>query len=231
MKYTTVLFDLDDTLIDFSGREYMALGLAMEKNGFELTEALFDLYTMINRELWHNFEKGYFTKKELLSLRFDLLFAQTGMYGDAAQLNHDYLVAMGEVAQAFEATMPLLDALKSLGVKVALVSNGAEMAQKIKLKTTGLDNYFDDIYISDITGYQKPDPKFFDFVKEAMGGFDLSSTLIVGDGLNADIKGGSQYGIATCWFNPEGLENQTEERPDFEIKDLMAIEAIVKGEL
>lgn len=220
MAYTTVLFDLDDTLIDFSGNEYIALDEAMTKHGIQLTDEWFTLYKMINRELWDNFEKGLFTKKEILSLRFDLFFAQTGTTGDASQLNHDYLIAMGRHAKKNEGAFEVLEALSGAGLRVALVTNGAEMAQKIKLAVTDLDKYFKDIYISDVTGYAKPDRRFFEFVEAAMGGFGDQETMIVGDGLGSDILGGRDYGLTTCWFNPNGKDNPTDILPDYEIDAL-----------
>ena len=220
MTYTTVLFDLDDTLIDFSGIEFVALEEAMAKHDIVLTEEMFTLYKMINRELWTNLEKGLFTKKEILSLRFDLFFAQTGTFGDASQLNHDYLIAMGRHSKNNDGALVMLDTLAEAGVRVALVTNGAEMAQKIKLAVTGLDKYFDDIYISDVTGHAKPDRRFFEFVEEAMGGFEENQTIIVGDGLASDILGGRDYGLSTCWFNPHGHENHTGVEPDYEIDAL-----------
>jgi len=220
MTYTTVLFDLDDTLTDFSGNEFVALEEAMAKHDIILSEQMFTLYKKINRELWNNFEKGLFTKKEILSLRFDLFFAQTDTFGDASQLNHDYLIAMGRHTKNNDGAMALLDALAEAGIRVALVTNGAEMAQKIKLAVTGLDQYFDDIYISDVTGHAKPDKRFFEFVEEAMGGFKENQTIIVGDSLGSDILGGRDYGLTTCWFNPEGKENHTDIEPDYEIDAL-----------
>lgn len=226
MNFTTVLFDLDDTLIDFSGNEFVALEEALSKHDIELTEENFIVYRLINLELWQNLEKGLFTKKEILSLRFDLFFAQMGTYGDASQVNHDYLIAMGRHAKNNEGAIELLETLKDK-VKVAMVTNGAEMAQKIKLAVTDLDQYFKDIYISDVTGYQKPDVKFFAFVEEAMGGFDKDSTIIVGDSLASDIRGGIDFGIATCWFNPKGLSNDTTYKPDYEIKALQELLEII----
>lgn len=68
----------------------------MSKNGIELTDEGFEIYKLINHELWASFEEGVYSKNEILSLRFDLLFVQMGVFGDAAQVSHDYLVAMGE---------------------------------------------------------------------------------------------------------------------------------------
>lgn len=217
MTYNTVLFDLDDTLTDFSSSEYVALEEAMAKHKLTLTEEMFTMYRMINRELWDNLEKGVFTKKEILSLRFDLLFTQAGLQGDASQLNHDYLISMGRHAKKVDGAVEVLDALASAGVRVAMVTNGAEMAQKIKLAVTGLDAYFEDIYISDVTGSAKPDIKFFEFVEKAMGGINKEKTMIVGDSLGSDILGGVNFGISTCWYNPHHAENNTDIEPDYEI--------------
>ncbi len=227
MRFDTILFDLDDTLIDFSGNEFKALEEATAKHGIELTEDMFQAYRMINRELWNNMEKGIYTKKEILSLRFDLFFVQTGTFGDASQLNHDYLIAMGRHAKKNDGIVETLEVLKEAGVRVALVTNGAEMAQKIKLAVTGLDDYFEDIYISDITGFAKPDVKFFGFVEEAMGGFDKSKTMIVGDGLASDIQGGINYGISTCWYNHHKTTNESAIKPDYVIEHMSEIEGII----
>lgn len=223
MQYNTVLFDLDDTLIDFSGTEFTALQEAMAKHNIPLNMELYEMYKMINRELWDGFEEGKFSKKEILSLRFDLFFANTGIFGDASQLNHDYLIAMGRHAKKYEGITEVLDALQEAGIRIAMVTNGAEMAQKIKLTVTGLDAYFEDIYISDVTGFAKPDPRFFEFVEEAMGGFEKDRTMIIGDSLGSDIKGGRDYGITTCWFNPEGKANESLVEPDFEINSVDGI--------
>ena len=220
MRYDTVLFDLDDTLIDFSGNEYKALEEALAKHDIVLDEEKFTIYQMINRELWANFEKGQFTKKEILSLRFDLFFFQTGTTGDASQLNHDYLIAMGRHAKILPGARDMLEALRTAGIRVALVTNGAEMAQKIKLAVTGLDEFFKSVYISDVTGFAKPDSRFFASVEDAMGGFAKDRTLIVGDSLPSDIKGGIDYGISTCWYNHLGIENATEWTPDYEIDEI-----------
>ena len=57
-------------------------------------------------------------------------------------------------------------------------------------------------------------------VFERMGYPDKDSVLIVGDSLSSDILGGSNYGIDTCWFNPDQLTNATGIEPTYEIGHL-----------
>ncbi len=222
MAYTTILFDIDDTLIDFKGTEYAALKQALEINGLILTEESFEVYKLINHELWQNYEKGAYKKSEILSLRFDLFFVQTRQFGDAAQVSHDFLVAMGDHVKVYDETIPLLSKLKD-NYRLAIVTNGAKLAQDLKIAKSGLGTYFEAIFISDVTGYQKPDKRFFEVVDQSMGGLDKKKTLIVGDSLTSDMKGGNNFGIDTCWFNPSGLANDQNVSLTYEIKSLNSL--------
>lgn len=47
------------------------------------------------------------------------------------------------------------------------------------------------------------------------------NVLIVGDSLTSDIQGGADYGIHTCWFNPNRKENKLGIKPTYEIQALL----------
>ena len=83
-----------------------------------------------------------------------------------------------------------------------IVTNGLEFTQKGRFKKCELTKYFDDIFISGALGYEKPDINYFKKVEGATS-LNKSKTLIVGDSLSSDIKGGINFGIDTCWYNPE----------------------------
>lgn len=220
MRYHTLLFDLDDTLIDFHGSERSVLEKAFSLNHLPFGDETFEIYRLINRELWQNFEKGLYTKNEILTLRFDLLFVQIGLYGDAAQLNHDFLVSMGDFIIHEDQALEILGALKGK-VRMAMITNGAKLAQDIKLEKSGLAPYFEAIYISDEVGFHKPDPAFFNHVLEDMNLLDKKEgILVVGDGLGSDIIGGNLAGLDTCWYNRRGLTNLSKAEPTYEIKHL-----------
>lgn len=53
-----------------------------------------------------------------------------------------------------------------------------------------------------------------------MPGAERKGTLIVGDSLNSDIKGGNTAGIDTCWFNPQGALNTAGVTVSWEIRSL-----------
>lgn len=205
MKYDILLFDVDDTLLDFRKCEYPALEAAMAKNGLTLTKEAYEIYKLINKELWQNFEEGIYSKSEILTLRFDLLFVQTGVFSDAAQVSHDFLVAMGEHIEYEPGAKALMEAIKGKAT-MGIITNGAKLAQAGKLKNTGLEAYFDYTFISDDTGFHKPQKEYFDIVANEIKGFDVSKALVIGDGLGSDILGGNNYGIDTCWYNKYKVE-------------------------
>lgn len=216
MRYNLILMDLDDTLINFKKNEKESFKDTMVMNGVTFTEELFEVYKLINMELWQFLEKGMYTKNEILTLRFDILFAQFELKSDAAQVNHDYLVAMGDHIYFEEGVIDMLQALKG-NVTLAIATNGAKLAQDLKLKNSGLGDYFDWVFISDTAGYNKPDIRFFDYVESEVGVIDKDKTLILGDSLTADILGGINYGIDTCWYNSKKIENHSDIQPTFQI--------------
>lgn len=107
------------------------------------------------------------------------------------------------------------------------MTNGTAIAQKKKLEKSGLNDIVDDIFISEMVGYEKPNAKFFERVISKVGITDLSQALMIGDSLTSDIQGGFNAGIDTCWYNPKGVENDSSLTPTYIIKDLHELDAIV----
>ena len=97
------------------------------------------------------------------------------------------------------------EAVRSLRghVKQYAVSNGTRVAQRRKLKNSGLDRLLDGVFISEEVGAEKPDPVFFDCVFARIGEA-REETVIIGDSLTSDMLGGNNAGIRCWWYNPVG---------------------------
>ena len=104
--------------------------------------------------------------------------------------------------------------------KQCVVSNGTVVAQTKKLTRSGLGALMDGVFLSEQLGAEKPKKEFFDQVFAAIGPVEKSETMIVGDSLTSDIRGGDNAGIVTCWYNPEGIKAPEGYRIDHEIRDL-----------
>ena len=203
MKYDVILFDADGTLLDFHRSEYEAVSDVMLINGIEPTDENVRLYSKINDGLWKKLERGEIEKSVLLYHRFELLFDALGVCNDAKKMANDYMNALATKGYMLDGAREMLESLDGK-VRMYIVTNGVEFIQRGRYARTELDKFFDDVFISGCVGYEKPSVKYFEHVASCIDGFDKSRTLIVGDSLTSDMKGGINYGIDTCWYNPDG---------------------------
>jgi HAD superfamily hydrolase (TIGR01509 family) len=103
---------------------------------------------------------------------------------------------------------------------MGLVTNGFSEVQRSRIARLGLEKYFDAVAISGEIGVGKPDAGIFDFVFESLGSPSKETTVMVGDNLSADIAGGANYGLSTCWYNPTRRARERAFRIDHELSDL-----------
>jgi 2-haloacid dehalogenase len=228
MKYKHLLFDADDTLLDFQASEQEALKGLFESLGLTITDDLVDKYHEINHGLWAAFERGEVTKDEILQTRFRKLFAAIGFEIDRPSLEAEYQEMLASGHMVIPGTFELLDQLRG-HFELYIVSNGVASTQYNRLHASGLFPYFQNIFISEETGYQKPQIEFFQYVFDRIPEFDSSKALIIGDSLSSDIQGGINANIDTCWYNPNKLVNNKGLKITKEISNLDQLCDIVFG--
>lgn len=219
MNYTTLLFDIDHTLLDFDATERAALRQLFEEEQLEWTDEREARYRTINRSLWQALERGEVTRQEVITSRFVAFFAEQGRTVDGSRMDTRYRTYLSQGTQLIEGAIELLDALKGK-YQLYVVTNGVAVTQRARLAGSGLDSYFDGIFVSEETGYQKPMAAFFDYVFDRIPNVTRDRTLIIGDSLTADIQGGITAGIATCWFNPARAAAPVKLTPTYTIERL-----------
>ena len=121
----------------------------------------------------------------------------------------------------------LLELLKG-HYQLYLVSNGTAMVQDCRLRDSGVENYFQGIFISERIGVDKPQKEFFDRSFAVIPDFNPSQAMIIGDSLTSDIRGGNNAGIQTCWYNPKHKPRRTDIHVDYEISDLMELPKLLE---
>ena len=104
-------------------------------------------------------------------------------------------------------------------------SNAPYDLQMSRLNLSGLIKYFDYIFISEKIGHQKPTKQFFDFCFNAIGNPQKQQVIIIGDSPIADMAGGKNYGIKTCWFDKFGTDKKV--NADFYITKLEQLKDIL----
>lgn len=225
----TVLWDVDETLLDFRASERAAIMSLFSEFGFgECTEAMLARYREISGGFWKKIETKELSKAEALVGRFEQFFLEYGLDAKAAaEFNDRYQLALGDTVVFLDDSYNIIDALRGK-VRQYVVSNGTVADQTKKLEKSGLGPLMDGVFLSEELGIEKPDRGFFDKVLAEIGTEDPSSVMIVGDSLTSDIRGGMNAGILTCWYNPGGKTAPEGYRIDHIIIDLHELFDILK---
>jgi 2-haloacid dehalogenase len=214
MRYTTLLFDLDHTLIDGDASETAAFDYTLRRAGADDPGDYLAPYVKINTALWASVEAGKITPNDVRSERFAQLIAATDLQADPQAMGDDFVDGMGANGALYPGTIEVLDSLTRIAT-LALVTNGIGDVQRARLARLDLDRYFDAIIISGEVGVAKPGPEIYDLTFAKLGQPDRATTLMIGDSLSSDMAGGINYGIATCWYaahsdepTPAGIDHR-----------------------
>lgn len=223
-----LLIDLDDTILDFKAQEDAAIVKTLRKAGVDPTAETIARYSKINKDLWAQMEKGEIDRQQVLFGRFQILFDELGVDSDWEKAALSYMENLSEGHYFLPGAE---EALASLSKKYRLfiVSNGTAKVQNKRLDSAGIRKYFEEIFISQDIGINKPDKGFFDYCFARIPGFNPRKAMIVGDSPSSDISGGQNAGITTCWINPKHREYTRPNKPDYEIENLTQLEALLES--
>ena len=215
----TILFDLDNTLLDFNKAERIALTKTLRQLGIEPTEDIVKRYSQINLAQWKLLEQGKLTRSQVKCRRYQLLFDEMGVACSPEKAAKIYEGLLGIGHYYIDGAQELLTQLVK-EYRLYLVTNGTACVQRNRIQSAELAKYFQDIFISEEIGYNKPSLQYFTYCFEHIPGFQREEAVIVGDSLSSDIQGGKNAGIKTVWFNPAHQINTTPFTPDAEIDSL-----------
>lgn len=230
MRYTTVLFDADNTLLDFSASEKQAHIKTSYKYGLPWSEDLYEKYSAINDKWWKLYEKELYGREEIVVNRYkEYLGLLNADRIDAAAFNDDYRSFLAEGRDLIEGANQTVKAIKELGAKIYIVTNGSTKVQNKRLSGQEFMRYVDGVFISESSGHPKPDVEFFADLAKTFGVTYDEKTIIIGDSLSSDIKGGNNVNIDTCWFNYKNAKPTGDVKITYEINNLIEAVKIVKG--
>ena len=197
MKYKTLLFDLDNTIMDFSKNEVRSLNELFTKFNIELTKEVWDTYQHINHGLWRAYESGELSMEDVLFTRFSKTMAEFNIDVDGVAFENQYRINLGLGSELMDNAIEVLEKLVKTH-RLYVVTNGVQETQRSRMESADLNKYFIRVFDSESIGVQKPSSAFFDHVKANIENFEDCSTLIIGDSLTTDIKGGRDANLDTC---------------------------------
>ncbi len=224
-----ILFDLDDTILDFKRAEREALIKTLLYFNIIPEEKILTRYSEINKAQWKLLEQGKITRDEVKLRRYVILFNEMKITQCSAhEATKYYEEQLGKGHFFIKDAEEVLKEL-SKNYRLYIVTNGSEQVQTGRIKSSGIEKYIDGVYNSEKIGCEKPGIEFFEKCFSHIPNFKHDETIIVGDSLSSDIQGGINSGIKTVWFNPDKYENRSDITPDYEISRLSELSELLEN--
>jgi putative hydrolase of the HAD superfamily len=228
-----MLIDMDETILSAYGRPEIAWNSVTAEFAGEFAplspQQVASAIVDSARRFWATAEAGW--RLKLAEARLEVVregFAMLAAAGQTA-LSHDLAMRLADRFTAyreqqmfvFPGAHDAIDALKALGVKLALVTNGAAGIQRAKIERFALTHRFDHIQIEGEHGFGKPDERAYQHAMQALG-VTAPETWMIGDNLEWEIEVPQRLGIYAIWIDAhgEGLPAESTVKPDRIIRSL-----------
>jgi HAD superfamily hydrolase (TIGR02253 family) len=220
-----VIFDLDNTLVDFMAMKRQAIDAAIH--------AMRDA--------------GFGLSAEEIRRRIDAIYKQRGiefqsvfdelLYNEFSKIDYKILSA-GVIAyrRAREAalvpyphvTMTLIE-LSKMHLKLAVVSDAPAKEAWLRLCYLNLHHIFDVVVTFDDTGERKPNPGPFRKALDRLR-VEPAEALMIGDWAERDVVGAAQVGMKTIFARYGDTFGTLVSNADYDVDDVSHVIQIVKKE-
>ena len=155
-KYTTLLFDADNTLLDFTMAENRAIEATCNAYKIPFSSSVAGLYSNINDTFWKRFEKGEITRDVVKIGRFERFLSAVGSDAPPKEVALYYMEQLANGGFLINGAADMLKTLCSL-YDMYIITNGTSWIQKKRLALSGINKYFSGCFISEDMGCQKPE--------------------------------------------------------------------------
>jgi putative hydrolase of the HAD superfamily len=230
MQYRHLFFDLDHTLWDFDANAMETLAdvyqsLNLQAAGVDNFELFCQHYLHHNAVLWDRYHHGYISADDLKWKRMwrTLLEFKIGSEELARKMSGEFLELLPTKQNLFPYTHEILKHLKEKGYILHLITNGFEKTQWRKLTNSNLGQYFEEVITSEKSNSVKPNKEIFEYALNVTGA-SLKESIMLGDNLDADIKGAINAGLDSIFVNH--LKIETDIKPTYTIYHLQELEDI-----
>ncbi|MBX2965715.1 MAG: YjjG family noncanonical pyrimidine nucleotidase [Cyclobacteriaceae bacterium] len=211
-KYSAVFFDLDHTLWDYEANSSETLHELyhhhqLQGRGVHTFADFHNRFREVNAQLWHLYDHGKITSEIIRQERFKKILQPFGVADEAltAQLSEEYLNECPKKGNLIPYAIETLEYLAGR-YALAVITNGFEDVQRVKISSSGIGSYFTHIITSQRAGHKKPAPEIFHFAL-ALYEATANNTVMIGDNLLTDMAGAKNASIDTVFFNPDGVEH------------------------
>lgn len=229
--YKHLFFDLDHTLWDFDKNATIALSVLFEEEKIgEIINAPYEEflrhYLHHNEVLWARYHNGFISTEDLKWKRMwrTLLEFKVADEKLARAMGEKFLELLPVQKQVFPYTFEILNYLSNKGYQLHLITNGFKKTQETKIINSGLKPYFNHMITSECSNSVKPKREIFEYAFQKSGA-TVSESLMLGDNLEADIKGAINAGMDSVFVNH--LDIEREAPSTYTVRNLKELESIL----
>lgn len=210
MKYEMVYFDLDGTLLDFARAEKEALSSVFAEYGVALNDEQIQAYVEINKKWWRFLSEGKASKERIVIARFEEFLSHLGCTGiEANKIAERYLEQLSERAYFMPGAEKFLERLKTIGMRMAVLTNGVQMVQEKRARILNLDRFIEFMITSESCGKPKPDPAMF-HLAAGRSNVALNRSVYVGDDPAVDYLAAKNAGTDFILIDPSSTHHSFE---------------------
>lgn len=228
--YQHLFFDLDHTLWDYDRNVTESLSelyqiYGLQDLGIASFENFHSAFHQVNFQLWDWYNVGKIDKHNLRKERFPRIFSHAGGNAESipAEFEEDFMSRTSSKSHVFPYSKEILTYLKEK-YRIHIITNGFNESQAKKMKSSGLEVFFDLVVTSETTGFKKPDPRIFHYAMDQLS-TSPELCLMIGDNPTSDILGAQRAEIDQVFFNPAGKE--IELKPTYTISHLRELEDLL----
>jgi putative hydrolase of the HAD superfamily len=231
-SYRHIFFDLDHTLWDFEkcSQETLTesyLEYDLKKAGIQHLPTFLEAFSRINRQLWTMYDNNQISKEDIRKNRFPMILRYLGINNIEFihEIEIQYLKRCPQKPHLIPHSQEVLDYLQQKGTyRLHILTNGFADIQHIKMKSSSIYHYFDNIITSELSGHKKPFRQMYEFALQLTNA-ELQQSIMIGDNLDTDMKGAIEIGMDCIFYNPEKIGHQS--NVNHEIESLIELKDIL----
>ena len=189
-----VLFDLDNTLLDFNKGEYDALKVIYDDLNIPYNEDTINLFIKHSNYCWRELEKNNMNLKECRYNRWIYFLNELNIKDiDIDKIVDKFSIELSKGHYLIDNALLTLTRL-SKKYKIYIITNGVSFIQYRRIKEAKIEEFINGIFISEEIGFYKPNKEYFDYVLNDIG-LSNKEVIVVGDSLTSDILGANNSNI------------------------------------
>ena len=219
-----LFFDWDHTLWDHDlNAKEVLLDLAAEYSLAIEPLSYWATFEKINNGLWDQYAAGEISQAELRETRFVRFFQELRVEGPAEEFGDKYLERAPRKTNLMPGAFEVIQDLAA-HFPLYILTNGFDDIQYVKIEGAGMRSFFQEIITSQQVGTKKPNPLFYEYALERAG-IQPGEALMIGDHVEADVRGALNAGIPAIHYNPFSVETDL----PHEIQHLDELRSLLKN--